>query len=134
MLPVLSSFWKHSATTSSKNNTNEFCLTVKVNYIQMTVSHNRLYLPWHLAHILSISMHDAAVFSSKAKRLWPLYTSTKVTNIFLFFFFLLFVILLLRYYIQCKYCIQVWINWTELNWMVVEAISEFQKLSLSKRG
>ena len=32
------------------------------------------------------------------------------------FFFLLFVILLLRYYIQCKYCIQVWINWTELNW------------------
>ena len=84
----------------------------------MTVSHNRPYLPWHLAHILSISMHDAVVFSSKAKRLWPLYTSTKATSIFLFFsfFFLLFVILLLRYYIQCKYCIQVWINWTELNW------------------
>ena len=63
-------------------------------------THNRPQLLWHLAHILSASLHNTAVASSKAKLLWPLYTSIKAINFFLFF--LLF-ILFLRYAIQCKY-------------------------------
>ena len=89
MPPVLFSFWKHSATTSSKKNINEFCSTVKVNYISMTVSHHCPYLSWYLTQILSISLHNTAVFSSKAKRLRPPYPSTKAINVFLFFFSLI---------------------------------------------
>ena len=54
---------------------------------------------------ISISIYSRAVVSSKAKLLWPPYTSTKAINFFLFL--LLFVILFLCSYIQCKYYIQV---------------------------
>ena len=54
---------------------------------------------------ISISIYNIAVVSSKAKLLWPPYTSTKAINFFLFSFYLLFysydpIYNALKYYIQ----------------------------------
>lgn len=67
---------------------------------------------WYKKHScwIAINAVGSAVVSSKAKPLWPPYTSTKVINVLLLFLFFLFVILFLLYYILFKYHIQVWIN------------------------
>ena len=64
------------------------------------------------AHILSVSTHNTAVVSSEAKQLlWPPYTSIKAIYLFLLLFSLI------CYFISTLlYTVQVWINWTELNW------------------